>query len=528
MMTPKPRNEKSGAWTALASCVVTTWLWLLISAAPSAAFAQDDAPAEEEEDDDPAPALGLPPGIPQVSALPGGFAPAYAADAEDQAAWAADFHGFVRMPLNVGINKRSGPVTEDQHNIVLHAAPRVPEYRDAFTYTSALADPYAQLNFGYGNDKVEATVILQARAANTGMSFFDASTRGGIMGVFLTFHGPRVSRNFAMQAHVGAFQTRYGVMGQYDEGRYGTPILGRTNGVGENVMGLLDMGKFTLEIQQGFQGLIDAAPLGLVPGDWNDYADPNVGPSLVHHYHAGLGYRDTVTLGGHYMHAFSIDDRANQGLTPDGKIQISGADLRITGGRYGHLYLGASFTNAKNSRSVGRVIEVHNALGGPGLMRSYLGPDSGGTGKLLTIAGQYDLSIARAVYGKLFEGKSRDIVLSLFGMAVDVKSNDPRYDNITKVKLGAEASYSLLKWFATSARFDEVMNNVADSDETFSVVSARLLFRTDWQSRDQIVLQYSHWFNGDEVYVRTGSPASLDPTVHPDEHVVSLSASMWW
>jgi hypothetical protein len=274
--------------------------------------------------------------------------------------------------------------------------------------------------------------------------------------------------------------------------------------------------------------LIDAAPLGLVPGDWNDYADPNVGTSLVHHYHAGLTFRDTITLGGHYMHAFSVDDRANQGLSPDGKIQVWGEDLRITAGRLGHLYLGVAFTDAKHARSVGRVIEVLNCLGGPGLMRSYLGPDSGGTGRLLTIAGQYDLSIARAIYGKLFEGKSRDIVISLFGMATDVKSNDPHYDNITKLKFGAEASYSLLKWFATSFRFDQVMNNMADSDETFSVASGRLLFRSDWQSRDQIVLQYSHWFNGNEVYVRTGSPPTLDPTVHPDAHVVSLSASRWW
>jgi hypothetical protein len=528
MMTAKPSNKKSGALLALSSSVAAALLWLSVQAAPDVAYAQDDPPSEEDGAEDKAPALGLPPGIPQVSALPGGFAPAYAKDAEDEATWAADFHGFVRMPLSVGINERSGPVTSDQYKIVLHAAPRVPEYRDAFTYTGALADPYAQLNFGYGNDKVEATVILQARSANTGMSFFDASTRGGIMGVFLTFHGPKLSRRFAMQAHVGALQTRYGIMGQYDEGRYGTPILGRTNGVGENVMALLDLGKITLELQQGFQGLIDAAPLGLVPGDWNDYADPNIGTSLVHHYHAGLTFRDTITLGGHYMHAFSVDDRANQGLSPDGKIQVWGEDLRITAGRLGHLYLGVAFTDAKHARSVGRVIEVLNCLGGPGLMRSYLGPDSGGTGRLLTIAGQYDLSIARAIYGKLFEGKSRDIVISLFGMATDVKSNDPHYDNITKLKFGAEASYSLLKWFATSFRFDQVMNNMADSDETFSVASGRLLFRSDWQSRDQIVLQYSHWFNGNEVYVRTGSPPTLDPTVHPDAHVVSLSASMWW
>jgi hypothetical protein len=30
------------------------------------------------------------------------------------------------------------------------------------------------------------------------------------------------------------------------------------------------------------------------------------------------------------------------------------------------------------------------------------------------------------------------------------------------------------------------------------------------------------------VLVRNGYPAVYDPTIHPDENVVSLSASMWW
>jgi len=30
------------------------------------------------------------------------------------------------------------------------------------------------------------------------------------------------------------------------------------------------------------------------------------------------------------------------------------------------------------------------------------------------------------------------------------------------------------------------------------------------------------------VAVKDPSPAELDPDVKPDEHVVSLSASMWW
>jgi hypothetical protein len=307
------------------------------------ARAEEEAPDADAEKEG-APALGLPPGIPQVSALPGGFTPAYAPGAEERADWAADFHGFLRMPLSLGINQRRGPVTDEQYKIVLHAPPRVPEYRDAFTYTSAVGDPYVQLNFGYGNARVEANVILQARSTQTSASYFDASTRGGIMGVFLTFKAPDLTERLGLQVHVGAFTNRYGIMGQYDEGRYGTPLLGRTNGVGENVVAVVELGDFTLEVQQGLQGLIDAAPLGIIPGDWNDYADPNVGTSLVHHYHAGLTYKHRVTLGAHYMHAFSADDRANQGETPDGKIVLSGADLRVTAGRFGHFYLGYAHT----------------------------------------------------------------------------------------------------------------------------------------------------------------------------------------
>jgi hypothetical protein len=49
------------------------------------------------------------------------------------------------------------------------------------------------------------------------------------------------------------------------------------------------------------------------------------------------------------------------------------------------------------------------------------------------------------------------------------------------------------------------------------------------------VLQYSHWFNGDCVIVRQGSPPTEDRTMpcdpnrdQPDEDMISLSASMWW
>ncbi|HTA90213.1 MAG TPA: hypothetical protein VK745_11575, partial [Polyangiaceae bacterium] len=188
---------------------------------------------------------------------------------------------------------------------------------------------------------------------------------------------------------------------------------------------------------------------------------------------------------------------------------------------------------------------VLNTPGGPGLMNDYLGPEADGgdgTGSLTTIGGQYDLSLGRLVsYPVPFSVTGPDVVLSVFGMGVKVQSALARFDNVTKIKYGGEASYSLLSWLAVSMRYDKVSpertmgplppGTVGTSDDprySFSVLAPRLIFRSDWASTDQIVLQYSHWFDGDLTTVRTGAPPQEDYHVIPDKDVFSLSASMWW
>ncbi len=115
-------------------------------------------------------------------------------------------------------------------------------------------------------------------------------------------------------------------------------------------------------------------------------------------------------------------------------------------------------------------------------------------------------------------------------MSVDPKSLDSRikFDNVTKTKFGIEATYSMLSWLAASMRFDRVDPNLADTRYSFSVLSPRLIFHTGWQSTDQIILQYSHWFNGPWTTVRVGEPPIEDVSVVPDSDVLSLSARMWW
>jgi hypothetical protein len=60
------------------------------------------------------------------------------------------------------------------------------------------------------------------------------------------------------------------------------------------------------------------------------------------------------------------------------------------------------------------------------------------------------------------------------------------------------------------------------------VLSPRIILRTDWLATNQIVLQYSHWFDGKLTTVRTGYPPVEDSSIVPDSNMLSLSANMWW
>ena len=51
---------------------------------------------------------------------------------------------------------------------------------------------------------------------------------------------------------------------------------------------------------------------------------------------------------------------------------------------------------------------------------------------------------------------------------------------------------------------------------------------TNWLSRDQFALQYSHFVYGREVYVASGFPAVDNPSLTPDNDVFSLSVTFWW
>jgi hypothetical protein len=520
---------------------LTTPVFLCCSALASASFAQE---AEKKSDKEEAktglaldPMLGIDPTTPNVGALPGGLTPAYGQPSGGEGDWRFDFHGFLSMPLRVGLNTRVDP-RAGQSSYVMHAPPVVPDDLETFSHTGVVPTPYAQLNFSYGNSVVTANVSILAQQANVSTSFYDPPSQPGINDAFLSIR-PKVGKNVRLQLYVGAFSNRYGIMGEHDLGRYGTPLIARTNGVGENVIATFGITKnLSAQVEHGIQGQSNKAAPDLVPDGWNGFGDSNVGSSFVNHLHAGLAYNGMFTLGGHYMQAWEQDDFATGTLAPDGKIRVLGVDARATLGRFGHFYFAASSLLARYAGTVGQIIEVLNTKGGQGLIDNYFGDQSNGNGSLFTFGGQYDLSVGRLVsYPVPFTGDGPDVYVSLFGMGTKVQSDDkrldpatgkPRYDGVTKVKYGIEASYSLLSWFAVSTRYDRVTPTSENDRYSFAVISPRLIFRTDWQATDQLVLQYSHWIDGSQTVVRTGYPPKEDPATSPDTDMVSLTASMWW
>ena len=86
--------------------------------------------------------------------------------------------------------------------------------------------------------------------------------------------------------YLGAFSNRYGTPGEYDEGRYGTPLIARTNGAGEAIVANLQVAKdWTILLEQGLLGQSNKVPADLTPEAWNDFADPNVGAKAVFEKH---------------------------------------------------------------------------------------------------------------------------------------------------------------------------------------------------------------------------------------------------
>jgi hypothetical protein len=101
-----------------------------------------------------------------------------------------------------------------------------------------------------------------------------------------------------------------------------------------------------------------------------------------------------------------------------------------------------------------------------------------------------------------------------------------RYDGRLRYKYGVDAFYAFASFMGAGVRFDQVVPNTAAPAETFEVLATRLVFKTDWSSRETISLIYAKWFYGTDTH-REYSSGTFD-FQRLDDQLIALNVNMWW
>jgi hypothetical protein len=164
--------------------------------------------------------------------------------------------------------------------------------------------------------------------------------------------------------------------------------------------------------------------------------------------------------------------------------------------------------------------------------------------------------------------------VALYGMLNKVKSDyrptdktiwGPTDGNL-KLKFGADLQYHATPSLTAAIRFDRLQPNSEVPEQSFAVISPRLVFTSNWVTREQLTFQYSRYlYNQRECPTGARSPADFArlrnhgsalcvqpppaatppdgfginsevqdsdlrsaPTLRPDLNVFKIEATFWW
>jgi hypothetical protein len=511
--------------------------------------------------------LGLSPHAPgQQSVLPGAVMPAFGAPLEPREGGKLDFHGYLQAGGRVGFNSRKHQA-DGQGATIWHGDPIVPR-GNVFENTNNVPYSWAELRFSYSLPGVTSTVSLGAWQFSQTMKAagsFMPNAQLWVRDAFLEY-APRGLDPVKLTWKVGVYEDRYGAMAEYSTGQYGAPIIATIAGVGETLsVGIPLGGAFELELEHGIKANIDRAPPDVPTGPPNNWPKPWEGQTFVNHAHVGLNTeKGLIKPALHYIGAVARDDVGDDvplgnlragyanytGGVPegqpeldhaDGSLQILGADARFGMKRFGFLVVGVSQTSAEYVRTINGVVQILNSGGGRDLMDRYFGRNNDqGKGKLFLAGFEYNLSLGELLrYPEEFYGEGPDLDLSLFGQYAHITADDPARDGEDKYKFGVEATYTPLPWLAAATRIDRAVPYVSrpkvplypnQNDNSFSVLTLKAIFRSDWQARETLTLQYSRFFYRDNFHLVTlnsGSQVS-NQTDQPDENLLALYGTLWW
>jgi hypothetical protein len=501
--------------------------------------------------------LGLSPHAPRSPAVPGTTLPWSAPEQEDQG-FTFNFGGYMSAAARLSSNTRPR-ATQDQFGTTLHGLPQTVDVYGAVQGTNAPPGSWVELRFDYGNSIVKSVVKLSTWKPSRGQSWIETSSQNWVNEAFLVFTMPPagpVSLNWT----VGAFRNTYGGLGQYGVGQYNAPIVAAPFGLGETLTlqyAATDNLSFILE--HGVMGRAGKFAPGMGPNVWDHEPSPSEPSAFVNHAHVGFSLAGEVPIQGglHYLSNWAQDERdqiddpktyfLDESHRPDPKMTVLGADLRMINNYLGNGAIAFSYADAKYAQLLSGM-NYFGADSGELLTKRLLGQAcsgactgkpghrGNGTGKIMTFGAEYNFSWGKFLwYPDAFWGDGPDLINSVFADVVHVKSDDPAFDDRTIYKLGTEATYRMFPWFAVSCRYDHVAPNSNDGKETFNVISPKLIFRSNWNSHEQVVLSYTRWLLGDHThgeapndYRQPVNGQPTDPIRALDDQMFALNFGMWW
>jgi hypothetical protein len=487
------------------------------------------------------------------------------APAED---WGFKFHGYFRGPMRLSMDSESGK----GRGIQFHAPPVTPDLNyTTWSYTNNNPGPWAEMLFQYGNNRATMTTAIASYNITSG-SWRELQDQLGIDRAFLTLNFPDAFGDVGkLKWDVGVFSNRYGAMGKYDAGAYETYMIGRTRVAGATGTADLDLAdSFRLVVESGIGAKMDVPQWKKYPyTSWEPYPGyAQMGTTLLAHAHVAGIIDNAWTITLHAMYTWTKDamrtdlnnpanhdDRAvpanyaspyDAASVPkedrDGKMMILGADVKLDGGYLGDGYIGFSHITAANVGVLQDTVEVMHSQGGWQYAANFTGK-KGGKGTLDSLGLQYTFSLAALLTRpQAWWGQGADLTIQVFGMLNMISGLDPldeaamKAQGKTKLKGGVQVLYTPLPILSAGFRFDEVQPNMDDSTHSFWVLSPRLIFRTEFVTHEQIMLQYQYysygsWYNDYPVASLPypyGQAGNLWTPLKPDKHTFTIAASMWW
>lgn len=395
-----------------------------------------------------------------------------------------ELHGYARMPLSATATPRAPYLVDNDYYLSGFAYTRLYEPDWSELFLSAKKGNYkaefglfASLYSDYASARLENQLGI-AQASVTAENFLDQQ---------------------GLSVQLGVFWDRFGYIEPYD-----TYVFGRTHQGGVKVAYDLPGGG---RVQTGI-------------GIHQAQLQQNLGLTPIAHLAGSYPVMQALTLGAYVLRTWTRDKPQ---LSPiqDGTMYVAGADAhyKLPAAR-GTINAAFAYYHMNKALYLAPALEVMHSTGGRGLTENFLGTDSSedGSGHMYTLALDAPIAI------------TPELGVRAFGMATWVRSPqrdemDPAInrDRRMYLKWGIEPSYRILPKLAVSARFDRVILDLYDAENSFRVLSPKLSFPLDtW---GEIFVMYSHYWYGDKVHLRAGQ---IPLETMPDANVFKLQAQARW